>query len=92
MNEQEDDQNIIFELAALTKSGKYKEALEKHIWFHEASKEMAGMGGVRLSFALGLWMKLAELYPPAMEAFIALRNFDKRIVIWVSIDVAINKV
>ncbi len=74
MNEKEDNQNIIFELTVLTKSGKYKEALDKHIWFHEASKEMSGMGGVRLSFALGLWMKLAEQYPPALEALFELRN------------------
>ncbi len=77
MNDKEDNQNIMFELAALTKSEKYQEALDKHVWFHEASKEMSGMGGVRLSYALGLWMKLAEQYPPALEAFIELRNRKK---------------
>ena len=74
MDEQKDNQSIIFELVALTESGKYKEALDKHLWFHEASKEILGMGGVRLSYALGLWMKLAKQYPPAMEALIELRN------------------
>lgn len=77
MSDLEYNQSIMSELAAITKSGKHKEALEKHIWFHEASKEMLGMGGVRLSFALGLWMKLAEQYPPALEAFIELRNRKK---------------
>ena len=32
------------------------------------------MGGVRLSFALGEWMDLAERYPPALDAFIKLRD------------------
>lgn len=81
MNDKEDNQNIIFELAALTKSGKYKEALDKHIWFHEASKEMSGMGGVRLSYALGLWKKLAEQYPPALEALVELRNSKRDVLL-----------
>lgn len=81
MNDKEDYQNIIFELAALTKSGKYKEALDKHIWFHEASKEMSGMGGVRLSYALGLWNKLAEQYPPALEALVELRNSKRDVLL-----------
>jgi len=77
MSDLEYNQSIMSELATITKSGNHKEALDKHIWFHEASKEMPGMGGVRLSFALGLWMKLAEQYPPALEAFIELRNIKK---------------
>ncbi len=81
MNDKEDNQNIMFELAALTKSGKYQEALDKHIWFHEASKEMLGMGSVRLSFALGLWMKLAEQYPPALEALVELRNSKRDVLL-----------
>jgi len=62
------------ELGALAEAGKYKEALDKHIWFHEASKEFSGMGGVRLSYALDLWMDLAGKYEPAMDGFLALRT------------------
>ena len=53
---------------------RYDEALQKFLWFHEASRSEIGMGGVRLSFALGYWMDLAEQYPPALEAFIRLRD------------------
>lgn len=81
MNYKKDNLEIISELAVLTKSGKYQEALDKHIWFHEASKEMSGMGGVRLSFALGLWKKLAKRYPPALEALVELRNSKRDVLL-----------
>jgi hypothetical protein len=57
-----------------TKSGRYEDALQKFLWFHEASRHETGMGGVRLSFALGYWMDLASRYPPALDSFIALRD------------------
>lgn len=53
---------------------RYDEALQKFLWFHEASRSETEMGGVRLSFALGYWIDLAEHYPPALEAFIRLRD------------------
>ncbi len=77
MSKENSNLNVISELSDLYKAGKYKEALEKHIWFHEASREMSGMGGVRLSFALGLWRKLAEQYPLALEALIDLRDSNR---------------
>ena len=39
-------------ICELAENGHYQEALEKHKWFHEESKKSAGMGGVRLSYAL----------------------------------------
>jgi hypothetical protein len=53
---------------------RYDESLQKFLWFHEASRSETGMGRVRLSFALGYWMDLAEQYPPALKAFIKLRD------------------
>ena len=77
MSEQDNSFNYIEEFCNLFKACKFKEALEKHLWFHEASRDMPGMGGVRLSFALGLWRKLAEEYPPAMEVLIDLKNRNR---------------
>ncbi|MFO7901017.1 MAG: hypothetical protein ACQESR_22360 [Planctomycetota bacterium] len=53
---------------------RYDDALQNFLWFHQASRSETGMGGVRLSFALGYWMDLAEHYPPALGAFIKLRD------------------
>ena len=54
--------------------GQFAASLEKFEWFFEKSRYERGMGGVRLSFALGYWMELASVYPPAMTAFLALRD------------------
>ncbi len=78
LSAQEDGIKEFHELETLAESGKYEEALEKHIWFHEASKIMPGMGGVRLSYALDLWLKLSKKYNPAMEALVDLRNNNKK--------------
>ncbi len=69
------------ELESLAKSGNYKEALEKHIWFHEASRNFDSMGGVRLSYALDMWLELANKYPPAMDSLIALRDKYKKVLL-----------
>lgn len=77
MNSENDGVQDFHELSALAEAGKFKEALDKHLWFHEASREFPGMGGVRLSYALDTWMELAEKYSPAMEALINLRNTNR---------------
>jgi hypothetical protein len=52
--------------------GRYAEALERTLWFHEhALEHEPAMAGVRLSFALGDWEKLGAVYPPAMAALAA---------------------
>ena len=55
-------------------SGRYAESLQKHEWYFEHSRNEMGMGGVRLSFALGDWLELASDYQPAMVAFVSLRD------------------
>lgn len=68
------------EIRGLTKAGLYEQALQKHIWFHEESKNSPGMGGVRLSYALEAWVELSKKYPPAETALINLRdNYKKKL-------------
>ena len=50
-------------------AGRFQEALEKHIWFHENALQLApNLRGVRLSFALSDWHRLGLAYPPALAA------------------------
>ena len=63
----------------MVNQGKYKEALERTIWFHEHVLEHdKAMAGVRLSFALSDWKSLGNLYPPAITAFIEMRDRKTR--------------
>lgn len=62
------------DIRVLIAAGKYEEALQKHLWFHEESKTSRGMGGVRLSFALSQWAELGKKYPPALAALKAMRD------------------
>lgn len=55
-------------------SGDYDTALAKHVWFHEnALSHRPSLAGVRLSFALSDWLRLAKVYPPAMDLLIKVR-------------------
>lgn len=58
----------------LREEGKHAEALKAHIWFHEESRKSAGMGGVRLSYAIADWVKLSESFTPARTELLNLRN------------------
>lgn len=52
------------------KQGNYADALAKHLWIHDNILKIDNSYyGVRLSFALMYWHELAQVYPPAMEAF-----------------------
>jgi hypothetical protein len=66
--------DILDSAADDTRHGRYADALAKFVWFHDASRNELGMGGVRLSFALGYWLDLASHYPPALEAFVKVRD------------------
>src|SRR5437016_5777653 len=55
-------------------AGRYEEALDGYVWFHENSQDEPGMRGVRLSIALAYWMDLARVYPPARTALEAIRD------------------
>jgi len=59
----------------LEKEGRYDEALERRIWYHNNILQYdKSERGVRLSFALGDWVDLAEQFPPAMEALTTVRD------------------
>jgi hypothetical protein len=54
-------------------------ALREYRWFHEhALDHDPTYCGVRLSFALDAWVKLAEAYPPARAALIQIRDSKTR--------------
>ena len=55
--------------------GLYEEALADLVWFHDnALLESRAWSGVRLSYALFDWIRLGELYPPALAALHDTRN------------------
>ena len=68
------DNRDLQEINSLISEGKYEEALQKHLWFHEESKTSTGMGGVRLSFALAQWVELGKKYPKALDALMQIRD------------------
>jgi hypothetical protein len=49
--------------------GKFEQAVERHLWYHEnALKYAPAHYGVRLSFALSAWAELGTVYPKALDA------------------------
>lgn len=55
--------------------GDYKVALAKHIWYHDHALTLQpAQAGVRLSFALSGWLKLGEVYPPALQKLKEIRD------------------
>ena len=65
----EDMHKYLSDTRGLVREGKHKEALDRFLWFHDHALEHApAMYGVRLSFALGDWKELGDLYPPALIA------------------------
>jgi len=71
----EDMQVYLQETVQLVAAGQNKEALERFVWFHEHALEHdPGMYGVRLSFAMSYWSKLAHIYPPAMQVMKNIRD------------------
>lgn len=65
----DDMQTYLSDTHKMVREGKYQEALDRFIWFHDhALEQEPSMYGVRLSFALSYWKDLGEKYPPAMAA------------------------
>jgi len=65
----------------LIQAGKYQEALDRHIWFHDhALEHQPSMYGVRLSFALSSWKELADKYPPAMDKLKSVRDQKTKLI------------
>src|SRR5690349_19790316 len=70
-----DPSAILTAAADDTRSGAYADALAKFLWFHRNALRLnRALVGVRVSFALSYWLDLAELYPPAREAFLRTRD------------------
>lgn len=68
-------QQVLQDANRLTQAGKYEEALQKYIWFHDHALEYdPALYGVRLSFALTYWVQLAEKYPQAKTALLEIRD------------------
>ncbi len=54
---------------------RFAEALREYVWFHEhALEHQLSQYGVRLSFALNDWMRLAAEYPPALRKLQSIRD------------------
>lgn len=63
------------ESEADAKAGRYELALAKHVWWHEnVNKYQPSMSAVRLSFGLGEWHRLADVYPPALAKLKEVRD------------------
>jgi len=59
----------------LADDGKYEEALQEHISFHDnILTTQPSMYGVRLSFALSEWVELGQKYPKALAALKDVRD------------------
>ena len=77
----DDPREVLAQAQELAGQGRYAEALDRHIWFHDhALENQPALAGVRLSFALSYWMKLGEQYPPALEALGNIRNSKTRLI------------
>jgi hypothetical protein len=70
-----DPSEILNSAAADTRDGSHTDALAKFLWFHQNALQYdEALSGVRLSFALAYWLRLADLYPPARAAFVRTRD------------------
>lgn len=63
------------EAKSLAAQGRYEEALDKHVWFHDHALETTpSYYGVRLSFALNEWVELGKKYPKALTKLKEIRD------------------
>jgi hypothetical protein len=63
------------EARELAREGRFEEALQKHIWYHDHALEInPAHYGVRLSYALSDWVELGRKYPKALDALKAIRD------------------
>jgi hypothetical protein len=68
-------QQALDDARRLAREGKYEEALQKHVWFHDnALTNGPGYYGVRLSFALSDWAELGKKYPHALKVLRDIRD------------------
>jgi hypothetical protein len=65
---------ILNEARQLMQAGKYEEALQRHIWYHNhAVSIQPAQSAVRLSFALADWAELGRRYSKAKRALIEIQ-------------------
>jgi tRNA A-37 threonylcarbamoyl transferase component Bud32 len=77
--EKPDLAQILQEARGLAQEGRYEEALQRQIWYHNHALEIdSAQTGVRLSFALSSWMELARRYPKAKDALVEIRDQGTR--------------
>src|SRR5262249_941860 len=70
-----DPSEVLSAVRNLTREGRYAEAVEQQMWLQEEGLEQdPAWAAARLSFGLSAWVALADLYPPAREALIAVRD------------------
>ena len=63
------------EARQLGREGRYEEALQKHMWFHDHALEIdPSWSGVRRSFALNDWVALGAKYPKALRVLEDIRD------------------
>ncbi len=74
--EQPDLMKIQQEASDMTRSNRYEESLERHIWYHNHSRTDPSQSGVRNSFALSDWIELGRRYPKARTALLEIRDED----------------
>ena len=75
----DDMQAYLNETQELVRQQHYAEALERFVWFHNHALERnPAMVGVRLSFALSYWKNLGDVYPPAKQAMVDMRDRKTR--------------
>jgi hypothetical protein len=73
--EKPDVDAVVSEAKKLAEEGRYEEALQRHIWYHNHALEFgSGQTGVRLSFRLSEWIELSRRYPKAREALVEIRD------------------
>lgn len=77
--EKPDPGKILQEASTLAAEGRFEEALQRHIWYHNhALENAASQGAVRLSFALFSWQELGGKYPKARQALVEIRDRKTR--------------
>jgi predicted Ser/Thr protein kinase len=77
-----DPSAVLNEARQLMQAGKYEEALQRHIWYHNhAVAIQPSQSAVRLSFALADWAELARRYPKAKQALIEIRDQKTRLIV-----------
>jgi len=79
--ENPDPFQILHEARTDTSAGRVEIALAKHVWYHDnALKIQPSNYGVRLSFALGYWCQLGQVYPPALDKLKNIRDECERVI------------